>query len=78
MKSPAFCCTVTSANGTYTTSQINGQKASCTAGEQQAAQALAKKLLGDTAVVRQQHVPNQPHGRTFWNLYGKGDKGALP
>lgn len=54
--------------GTYQTNTVRGLKASCTAGEQQAAQALGRKIFGDRLLSITQSPMSFSDGRSNWVL----------
>lgn len=68
--------TVRSAGGTYLTSTVRGQKASCTAGEKQAAQRLGEKLYGAKLFSVEALPGGSGHGVTRWRLAGIVEGGA--
>ncbi|MBX3588817.1 MAG: hypothetical protein KF796_19470 [Ramlibacter sp.] len=62
--------TVRAKLGTYETSALRKQRASCTAGEQQAAEALGRKVFGVEFVRVEPFRPaTVQHGVTFWHIY---------
>lgn len=59
--------TVTQKDGTYQTNSIEGMRASCTAGEHQAAERLGRKLYGASLVtVEPQTLKGAGSGKTLW------------
>lgn len=63
--------TVRSTGGTYLTSTVRGQKASCTAGEKQAAERLGEKLYGASLVTVEQLPRGSDHNTTHWRLHAE-------
>lgn len=63
--------TVRSTGGTYLTSTVRGQKASCTAGEKQAAERLGDKLYGASLVTVEPLPHGNTHGVTRWRLHAE-------
>ena len=68
--------TVRSAGGTYLTNTVRGQKASCTAGEKQAAQRLGEKLYGASLVSVEPLPRGNDHGVTRWRLHAARTEGG--
>ena len=57
--------------GTYTTNRVRGKNCSCTAGDQQAAEALGRKLFGlrfISATELNTELRLDYDGRTHWRL----------
>ncbi|OYZ03463.1 MAG: hypothetical protein B7Y42_00350 [Polaromonas sp. 28-63-22] len=71
MKTEKYPIQVRQANGTYKTSSVHGLSASCTAGDQNAADALGRKLFKER-FIKATELPREPHleynGRTHWQL----------
>jgi len=63
---------VRDAGGTYTTSTVKGCRASCTAGPQQAADALGKKLYGSDFHSAERVAQVALLGVEHWRLYYRG------
>ena len=63
--------TVRSANGTYQTNTVQGMRASCTAGDRQAAQRLGEKLSGSSLVAVVALPRGSDHNLTHWRLYAE-------
>ncbi len=71
IKTESVIIQVRQSGGTYLTNRVRGHSASCTAGDQQAAEALGRKLFGARFLNAQQMpiVTNLDyHGRTHWRL----------
>lgn len=62
---------VRSTGGTYLTSTVRGHKASCTAGEKQAAERLGEKLYGASLVTVEQLPRGNDHCVTYWRLHAE-------
>lgn len=68
---------VRDANGTYTTSTVNGCRASCTSGAQFAAEALGRKLFGEHFHSAERVADVKLLGVEHWRLfYRRPAKGA--
>ncbi|MCM2340433.1 hypothetical protein [Rhodoferax sp.] len=63
--------TVRSMNGTYQTNTVQGIRASCTAGDKQAAQRLGEKLYGASLVHVSQVPVRGDYTLTHWKLYAE-------
>lgn len=61
--------TVRAAYGTYQTNTVRGLRASCTGGEQSAAEALARKLYPGQVVVAEPAKSSVIHGMTYWRIH---------
>lgn len=63
--------TVRSANGTYQTNTVQGMRASCTAGDRQAAQRLGEKLYGASLLTVEPLPRGSDHNLTHWRLHAE-------
>lgn len=63
--------TVRSTAGTYLTSTVRGNKASCTAGDKQAAERLGEKLYGASLVTVEPLPRGSDHNITHWRLHAE-------
>ncbi|MBX3660707.1 MAG: hypothetical protein KF740_19910 [Ramlibacter sp.] len=62
--------TVRAKLGTYETSALRKQRASCTAGDRQAAEALGRKVFGAKFMRVEFFKPaTVQHGVTYWHIY---------
>lgn len=71
IKTESVIIQVRQSGGTYLTNRVRGQSASCTAGDQQAAEALGRKLFGARFLNAQKMpivAPLDYQGRTHWRL----------
>jgi hypothetical protein len=67
--------TVTQKSGTYQTNSIEGKRASCTAGEHQAAERLGRKLYGASLVtVEPLTLKGASGGKTQWIAHAEAVK----
>lgn len=63
--------TVRSAGGTYQTNTVQGMRASCTAGDKNAAQRLGEKLYGASLVTVEPLPRGSDHTITHWRLHAE-------